>query len=253
MENNKKVVISIAVAVAVIGLLMIVFKGGDVPSVGLTPVSEQVVSTDDVIDIVSDFYSPWLQAVQSTTTDPYTEGLDKEPLLSPALRTSLEAARDNEGTDPVICQNPIPKKVVTKSLYESSEKAQVLVFSRDQDMAGQAIVTLLRANDGWYMDSILCSRGEFGEEREFTFEFEGHLLTGVPAPQDPEAWYLVYTQDDVPGYAAKLFFDAESMCVAEDDSQSVCNPDQFTQAKKVKLQGNMSEYGVAVRRITSME
>ena len=248
MKNKNLILIGIVLIIVIVGAVSF-FKGPSITNLAKT----QAVSEEEPMDIVLDFYDPWLEAARSTETNPYEAGLVDNPILSKELRETLVAAEGGEGKDPVVCQDPVPEKIVSKSIFVSKEEIRILVFSREQKLAGQAIVTLRSLNDGWYISDILCSRGEFGEEREFTFEYKGHLLKNIPTAQDFDAWHLVYTQDGVPGYAAQLFFDAESVCVDLEGSESVCDPMQLSQGAKAKLQGNMSEQGVTVKRIILLD
>ena len=212
----------------------------------------QAVSTDDPIDVVLDFYGDWLDAVRSTSTDPYQAGLTNEPLLSPTLQNKLDNPPAEQLKDPVLCQDPIPTKIRSKRLYEKPDEVQFVVFSKEQPLAGQAIILARRLNDGWYIEDIECSR-EFDEPREFTFEYEGNLLKSVPPPYDPNYWHLVYSQDSVPGYAVPLFFSAESMCTDSNGTESICDENQFTETQKVMLHGNMTELGVDVMKLEFVE
>ncbi len=250
MEHKK---IIVGVAVVIVGIAFVLFNSNKAVQTNTTlDTSNQVVSQYDHVDVVLDFYQPWMRAIQSTSTDPYTDGLAAAPILSPALRDRLSSTSEDEN-DPVICQNPIPTTINTRTLYEQPEKSQVLVYSKEQELAGQAIVTLLRANDGWYIDDILCSRGEFDIEREFTFVYDGNLLKSVPPPYNPDYWHLVYTQDGTPGYAAQLFFDQDSICIDQNNNESVCDTTKFVDAAKVNLAGNMTETGVEVKKVTFTE
>ena len=224
----------------IIGLIWFTSKGS----------SEQQTSRFDATDTVINFYDQWLKAAQEPTdADPDQKTLAKSPILSKALRDRLVKAQKNPDTtpDPVLCQTVTPEDISTRRVYEDAEMAQVLVMSRDKDVTEQAVVTLMKINDGWYIDNIECSPGEFAPEREFSFEKEGNLLKGsIPAPYNPEDWHLVFEQEGVPGNVVPLFFDSKSECTILDGDKTSCTPDQFTEATKVFVRGQMSERGVNV-------
>jgi len=237
----KKITI-IGAIVVIVGLAWVLIGGS----------AQQQVSKLDVIDTVRDFYNPWLKAVQQpTTADPNLTTLAKSPILSKALRARLvSAVKQSDATlDPVLCQTVVPEDISARSVYVQEDKAQVLVTSRDKKVTEQATITLIRYNDGWYIDEIQCSAGEFEPEREFSFEREGYLLKGsVPKPYDPKNWHLIFEENDEPGHVVPLFFDSESQCTGLDGSKSVCKPEQFVETAKVFVRGQMSERGVSIKQ-----
>jgi hypothetical protein len=215
----------------------------------------EVASTQFVIkevprDIVLDFYGPWLDAVRSTTTDPYQAGLGEAPILSPAQRTKIaEAKNTSSAIDPVTCQTAAPEKIISKVLYELNDKAQILVIAKDDNLKGQAVVTLNRLNEGWYIDDISCSAGEVPPEREFTFEREGFLLKSVVEPLNPEYWHLIYEENGQLGNAAPLFFSEESTCIDVEGNSETCDATKFMETTKAVVKGEMTESGVKVSRL----
>lgn len=244
MRMNKRILIigGILVLIVVVALAWSFGGGG----------SDQEVSDKAPVDVVLDFYDPWLSAAQSTSTDPYQEGLAKAPILSEALRDRLADSEGNEedDLDPVLCQSVPPPQIAARPVFEREDKAQVLVTSRQEGMTGQAVITLLRLGSGWYIDDIECSAGEFAPEQgEFSFEREGFLLKSVPEPLDSRYWHLIFEENGEPGHFVPLLFDEESMCEAADGTQSVCNPDQFTDAEPAFVQGDMTELGLEVKRL----
>ena len=250
--KQKIIIISVVAAVVlavVFGLSFTNKKSVSIPSEILVT---QITSTDDPIDVVLDFYGDWLDAVQSTSTDPYQEGLPNEPLLSPALRDKLNNPPSDQLKDPVLCQDPLPTKIRSKRLLEKPDEMQFVIFSKEQPLAGQAIATTRKLNDGWYIDDIYCAR-EFDEPREFTFEYEGNLLKSVPPPYDPQNWHLVYAREGVNGDAVPLFFSAESMCTDQGGIEAVCNEAELTETQKVMLRGNMTDLGVEVKKLQFLE
>ena len=238
--NKTKIIGSVAVII-VLGLFWFFFKGS----------GEQETSKLDVTDTVVNFYEDWLKAAQEPeVADPSLKVLAKSPILSKTLRDRLTEAEKDPGVapDPVLCQTVIPENISTRRVYENADEAQVLVTSRDKKVTEQAIVTLAKLNEGWYIDNIECSLGEFMPEREFSFEREGYLLKGsIPTPYDNKNWHLVFEENGKPGHAAPLFFDGASECTNLEGSKAVCKPDQFVEAIKVFVQGQMTERGVSVK------
>ena len=238
----KKVTI-IGVVVVLVAILAWVFIKGS---------NEQQVSKLDVTDTVGGFYDQWLKAAQEpSTANPTLSTLAKSPILSKALRTRLASAQKSSNTtpDPVLCQTVIPENISVRSVFERVDKAEMLVTSRDKKVTEQAIVSLTKLKNGWYINDISCSPGEFAPAREFSFEREGFLLkSSVPAPYNSKDWHLVFEENGEAGHVVPLFFDAESQCTSLDGSKSVCKPDQFTETTKVSVHGQMSERGVSVKR-----
>ena len=245
MDNQKYIiggVIGLVAVVVIVGLLMGGFKSSKF---------NQEVSTDDPVNIVLDFYEPWLAAVQSTSTNPYQLRLGDNPLLSESLRERLLSMEETpqDEVDPVLCQTTVPTGISARPIDERADTTQVLVMSRDEGALEQAVITLTKHNDGWYMEDILCSPGEFAPDREFSFEMEGFLLKSVEPPLDPTYWHLVFEMDGVQGHVVPLYFSTESMCTNLDGEESVCFPDEFTEPSKVFVSGQMAERGLQVNKV----
>jgi hypothetical protein len=240
--KNKKIILGSILGVVIISLFIALFL------IDKTKY-KQTVSSDDPTDIALDFYHEWLDASQSTSTTPYQEGLAKAPILSKTLSDRLVTTPENQELDPVLCQNILPTKVSSRTIFEDASSTQILVLSKEPKQAGQAIFVLSRLTDGWYIDDIICSQGESDTPREFSFEHEGGMFNDISdQPQhDQNNWTLLYTQD-TQMYTAPLFFTANSVCIDLTGSESVCNPDTFKEAK-VMVQGEMLENGVEVKRL----
>ena len=242
-KRNIVIVGAVAIVIIIIGIIV---------AASYIAFPNQVVSQDEPVDIVTDFYNPWLDARQSETTDPYTAGLLEEPLLGRELRSKLkDTQNDSENIiDPVLCQERADFKIATRNLSVGEDVYQILVTSRDNTLTGQAIVTLNRIGDGWYIHDITCSPGEFGVEREFSFEKEGFLLKqSIPAPYNSENWHLVFRENEQDGHVVPLFFVAETVCVDKKGNESICISDQFLEASKVSVKAQMTEAGADVKRI----
>lgn len=252
MQNKQRTkligIAGLAFIIIIVALYFTVFRNGS----GL---GAQEVSTSEPVDIVMDFYTPWLEAAKSTTTDPYTEGLADRPLLSKALKKKLKDAKDRgpEEVDPVLCHINPPERISARVVYALENDTQILVMARDKTLFEQALIDLKKHNDGWYIHDINCSGGEFPPDREFTFEKEGFLLKSVPAPLDPQYWHIVFEDNNELGHFAPLFFDGESKCKPKKGDETVCDPSQFTETMKVFVQGQMIETGVEVKRLNVID
>jgi hypothetical protein len=214
----------------------------------------QEVSTEEPIDVVMDFFGLWHKAVLSEDTDPYTEGLAENPILSKELRARLEEARDTAETDVVLCQTVTPSKLASKTVYEYDDAVQILVISKEPRQPGQSVVTLARLNDGWYIQDIACAQ-ETGESAgEYTFEASGVLLKeNVPSPYDTSMWHLGYVEEGVLAKVIPIILTAESVCVGTQGVETTCTTELFDETVKVTLQGDMVEAGVLVKRLTFLQ
>lgn len=232
---------------SVVGVLVIVAIG---ILLNRDSVTKQEVSTDAPIDIVGDFYQDWLNAAQATSTDPYQEELHQNPLLSKQIRDNLKIAqKSQDGVDPVLCQTTVPMQTAMRIVHETEDKTEIVITARKSESTEQAIVKVLRLGEGWYIDSITCSPGEFAPDREFTFDTGGNLLKSVPPPYNPDYWHIVFEQNGIPGHAAPLLFDAQSMCRSEGEDNILCNPGTFEETARVHVQGEMTEAGIKVKFI----
>ena len=231
------------VLVAIVGLVWFFAKGS----------TEQQVSRLDAVDTVGDFYHQWLKAAQMPTeADPNLATLAKSSILSKSLRARLISAQKDSDTttDPVLCQTTIPEDISIRRVYMSEDEAQILITSKDKNVTNQAFVILNRYNEGWYINDIQCSLGEFAPERKFSFEKAGYLLKdSIPKPYDPKNWHLVFEDNGELGHVVPLLFDSESQCIGIDGSKSVCKPDQFTEAIKVFVRSQMTERGADVKQL----
>lgn len=254
--THKKIIVGGLVGLGIIGLIAGILymksSGGDGTDQGTY---NQEVSAADPVDIALDFYSPWLEAAKSTSTNPYTLGLASEKILSEQLRVRLIGSESRAETDidPVLCQTTFPERVNGRVVSAQEREVRVLIVAKEKTLTAQSVFVLKKQNDGWYIEDILCSPGEFELPREFSFEKEGHLLKSVPPPLNPEYWHLVSEENGEPGHAVPLFFTTESSCVAMDTTVEVCAPDAFRDATKVHVYGQMTERGVEVARLQFLE
>lgn len=240
----KKIkIIGIAVVLIAVVVFAVVYAKG---------ASVQQVSKLDVTDTVSDFYSNWLKAAKDSNASPSRADLAKAPILSKTLRDKLvsEVKNPSSDIDPVLCQTVVPENFSTRNTYQTDTEAQILVTSKDKNVSGQAVFTLTKLNDGWYVNTIECSLGEFAPDKEFSFESEGFLLKdSIPAPYNKKNWHLVYEEKGVQGNVVPLIFDKDSQCIDLDGKKAVCKPDQLTETAKTSIKGQMTEYGVSVKQL----
>ncbi|MFA6269874.1 MAG: hypothetical protein WC657_01525 [Candidatus Paceibacterota bacterium] len=239
---KKTKIIGVVIVVVVVGLIWFFTKGP----------ADQQVSRLDIKDTVANFYGDWLKAVREpVSANPTQSQLANSPVLSKTLRDHIKKTIKQPGTnlDPVLCQTVIPERISTRMVFENADKAQILITSPDKKVTEQALTTLIKYKDGWYIDSIQCSPGEFGPQREFSFESQGFLLkSSIPAPYNSKDWHLVYEENGQAGNVIPIFFDSKSQCVNLDGTKSTCKPDQFTEATKVFVHGQMTERGISVTR-----
>lgn len=236
--KNKILIIGGVLILVLVFLLTNGFIGG------------QEVSKLDPADVVGDFYEQWLRAVKDPVgAIPDLATLATYPILSKTLSASLVTAQADASTtlDPVLCQSRVPDDISIRNVYETDKEVEMLVVSRDKSVTNQAVVKLKSLDGGWYIDDIECSAGEFGPEREFSFERVGYLLkSSVPAPYDSKKWHLIFEENGELGHVAPLIFDSESRC-SQGGSESVCRPDQFIETQMVSIRGQMTETGVNVK------
>jgi len=249
MKKQTVLIIGVLVAVALAILAWQLLGSGS--RVGTAIDEAQVAPVDDPMDVTMELYDPWLDGVQSTSTEFNRSELLTAAPLTADLRDRLEQQIQTQSAlDPVLCQIDIPERVGTKSVFTNDFEAQVLVIARGTKVPEQALVTLIAVDGKWVVSDITCSRGELAPDVEFTFEREGNLLKqSLQPPLNNEQWHLIYTRDGVAGNAIPVLFDANSTCVMTDGSEQVCAPDQLTEATAVLLQGAMQEAGVLVERM----
>jgi hypothetical protein len=206
----------------------------------------------DPLDVLFDFYNGWLDEAQvggSVKTDSI---LLSSTALAGSVRDGLiSGLSDGDGVDPALCQIAVPDKIRVKYVSEQPMVVEAIVMSEfaTGTPSGYAVVKMNVEDRAWVINSIICSKGDVLEEREFTFEQTGQLLKNVPAPLDSNFWHIVYSDNGTPGYAAPLYFGTSSVCVTPGGTESVCDTATFTEAADVKVQGTMSETGVDVARV----
>ncbi len=253
--THKKIIAGGLLVLGIIILIGVLFLKSS-PNNGEDQIAyNQQISTNEPIDIVLDFYNPWIEAVRSTSTNPYAEGLATKGILSEKLSARLISSEGRAETeiDPVLCQTTVPERVNGRIVSEQEGEVRVLVMAREDALTAQSVFTLKRHNDGWFIEDIICSAGEFDIPREFSFNKEGYLLKSVPPPLNSEYWHLVFEENGELGHVVPLFFTGETSCVAVDKTTAVCTPEQFTEATKAHIYGQMTENGANVTRLEFVE
>lgn len=253
--RNKIIIVALLIALVGIG----VWYFGVNQNQGAENNDETVTTapTEDVMEVVMDFYQPWLEAAQSTTTDPWQAELYNDPILSDEVREMIQVAQtgSEQERDPVLCQSTIPERIGSKIVYEQERAAEIAVLARTgaERSQEQAAVTVTAQDGRWQITAINCLSGESGPEREFTFEQEGYLLKdSLPDTMDTQYWHLVYEQRGQSGYTVPLFFDEASVCIDVDGGETVCDPNTLQEVARVFVQGQMLEAGLELKRLHFM-
>lgn len=244
--------IGVAVLLFVAALSWFLLQDNNDSRVGIP---ERVGVKGEALEVTLEFYNEWLEALQSTSTDPYQSDLIRSPLLSGEVRAYLEqknADLEEGDLEPVLCQSEIPKEIDGKVVYTIKGGAQISILAGGEAKSPQqALITLKETNGSWLIINIDCSQGESGPEREFDFERSGELLKkAAQAPLVTEEWHLTYEENGVKGQTVPLFFDATSICINADATEATCDPSQLRETAKVKVQASMTESGATVKRLT---
>jgi hypothetical protein len=240
----------------IIGVIIILILIAVIFMMRNTSTDEEVLPalSGDSIDATQDFYASWLAAAKEQTLETYALTLTSDNRISDSVHLYITSAlaEPERALDPVLCQAIVPERFGVKPSYEVDGKAQLLVLARglEEPSPNLAVVDLEIIKNQWQITNISCSSGESAPQGEFSFEREGFLLKSVPAPLNSDYWHIVYEDGGQMGYTAPLFLSAESMCVGSDGVEVVCNESQFVEASKVRVQGEMTESGVEVKRIT---
>ena len=254
----KKQIIIFGILVIVVVIVAAVAHFKSRPSTALPSLagtsSVIVATSSDPVEAAMNFAVAWLSLRQSTSSNPYQAGLQFVPFLSRSLSDRLNAgAASTTSLDPVLCQTKVPDRVGAKLVFVKDATAQVMVISRKPTLPGQALVSLTKVGDIWQIADITCDSGEAATSTgQYDFSQTGNLLKSdkMPPPLDPKFWYLVYAQDGQKGYTAALLFDKDSVCVAANGTQSTCDPSTLTLAAPATVEGNMTEAGVQVKKLT---
>jgi hypothetical protein len=254
MKNKNKIITTtIIFALLIIGAAL-VFNNTPFFS-NLSP-NKEPVKRETPMRVTMEFYNQWLEERKGTTTTPYESGLLQSPSITDEVRSQIERAHKNRkrgDVDPVLCLLKLPNKLDGEEISTTDTKAVVTVKPRDKGITTeqQAVVTLTAVGDQWLITKIDCMVGEMMIEKEYNFEKSGVLLKdSIEPPYNKENWHLVYEQETVPGFVVPLTFDAGSICIQPDKSESPCNATTLAETTKVFVQATMTETGAVVKRMT---
>jgi len=249
----KKIVILVIVGAALASLIwMAVTNRED------SFVDENIYTLGDPLDITLDTINSWRDNIAPETEEAMslTEFLMKD-VFTRALATSLLSLAEDTSREPlrdvILCQSEVPPRIVGRLIVQTETEAQVMVMARGTENRSpfQTIVTLLGNGEGaWVISRLECAQGEVAPEVEFTFDYEGYLLKSVPPPYQAGEWHVVFAQDGQMGYVAPLTFTNDSVCISSNGDESVCNPAIIQEPAPALVQGDMTEVGVNVKRIT---
>ncbi len=206
------------------------------------------------IDVALEFYEGWLEARRAGDNEPFTRGLLAYEQVGDAVRERLSEFEGKLAAgqeDPVLCQTELPEGLRTIKVYQQEEGAQFLVTSKGNP--NQSIVTLAAKDGLWQITDISCGNGEMGPQGEFSFDKTGFLLKQVPAPLDSNYWHLVFEEAGVLGHAVPLFIGDTTVCVNKDGTEAACDDNLLKETMPARVKGEMSESGVAVKRIELVE
>lgn len=248
---KKQLIVLAVIAIIIAGIAAMWFASSDSSN---QAGSEQVGVPGEPLDLTLEFYQEWRALAAGTSTDPYATLRTESPLLTTELKATLATTtRTPNGLDAVLCQATVPERLAGRILYELENAAQVTMVPRggEEKSPHWAVVTLERANaeSGWQITTIECTNGESGPEVEYSVDREGFLLKSVPEPYEAGQWHLIFEQMGQLGYVVPLFFDESTTCIQLDGSEAVCDPDTFTEASRVRVQGQMLETGAELERV----
>jgi hypothetical protein len=250
--DKKKIGIVAALAVVLVVIIAIMVMN--------RPEKEEVVvyTVGDPMDIALDMANAWRNTLIATedsimalsefvASDQFTRAA-AEDLKGRIADTAREPL-----LDVILCQVEIPPRIVGRMIVQTNTEAQVMLIARglENRTPNQTIVTM-RGNgeNAWVINSVTCSQGETMPEFEFAFDHTGYLLKSVPPPYTAGNWHVVFEQEGVMGYVAPLTFGDDSLCISTTGEESVCSPDNFKEPVPALVQGDMTEEGVIVKRIT---
>ena len=254
--KNLRIVVIIGALIAIGVFLFLQFSNSNSSNPD-TPASDRGVEGTP-LDVTLDFYQNWLEARNSTTTDPYTEDLPNAQALHRDVSQIILNAENSfreHGADPVLCGTTVPKKIKAKPIFEQSDSAQILIRSTNEANLSQIVVTLASHDALWEITAIDCNVSEQAPDTgEFNFDTEGYLLKdSLTASFNKEYWHIVFEQNGVPGHTAPLQLTDTSVCTLSNGSEETCSDAVLFEAAHVRVRGNMTEAGATVGRIDFIE
>jgi hypothetical protein len=244
-KMKNKVVLGV-LSLAVIGGIVWFAKGG-AGELGGSPLVKYAEATD----AADDFYHKWLLAMQDASAQPDLAALAQSSVLTKDLSAKISSALQSDASpDPVLCQISAAQGISLRNVFVQSDKAEVLVTSKDKKVLNQAVVSLTKKDDTWVISDIKCTNGDVAPEKEFSFDKEGFLLkNSIPKPYNSQNWHLVFADNGVAGNVVPLIFDAKSQCVSLDGKSAICKPELFKETAKARVWGGMTERGATVVKL----
>lgn len=249
--KNILMIVGIAIALGALIWVITANRGEDL-------IDDVVYVAGDPLELTLDTVNQWKDIL--ATSSEASLGLEEflvSDIFAPALRQQLIDRNQDTAREPMLdvifCQAEVPPRLVGRLILETPTEAQVMVLARGTEDRSpyQAVIALAGNGEGaWTINKIDCVQGEVAPEVEFTFDHEGYLLKSVPAPYQSGSWHVVFEQDGQMGYVAPLVFDAESVCIDSAGTESVCDPDTLLEPIPALIQGEMTESGVTVKRVT---
>ncbi len=212
---------------------------------------EQKVTIDS-IEVASQFFNAWLEARQSTSTNPFDQNVAASEHITDDVRNYINGARDTyTEKDPVLCLTQVPPRIGVRPVYEATTTAEVMVVPRklETPVPQSAIVKLELIDKNWKIVNITCSNGEEAPVSEFSFERAGFATKTLPAPYASDTWHIVFTQDDGRIGATPLLFDGESLCAAADGTESYCTSDKLVEGGRIYIKSNLTETGALIKHL----
>jgi hypothetical protein len=250
--DKKKFGFVAFMAILLVGIIIIM-------TVNRPEKAEVIVYTEgDPMDIALDMANAWRNTLIATE-DPITalsEFVSSDQFTRAAaedLKSRIADSSREPLLDVILCQVEIPPRVVGRMIVQTDTDAQVMLMARGlENRSPNQTIVKMRGNgeNAWVIDSVTCSQGEAMPEFEFAFDHTGYLLKSVPPPYTAGDWHVVFEQDGLMGYVAPLTFGDDSLCISTAGEESVCAPDTFKEPLPALVQGDMTEEGVIVKRIT---
>jgi len=249
----KKIVILLTLTIVLGALIVLILSNRDAQT------NDAVVYTSgDPLDIALEVANSWRNniATSSELMVSLESFLDND-LFTRSMAADLVARSYDLTRDPmldvILCQAVTPPRIVGRLIVETPTEAQIMIMARGSEERSphQSVITLSGNGEGaWVVTGVECTRGEVAPEVEFPFDNEGYLLQSVPPPYQAGDWHVVFEQGGQMGYVAPLTFTTESVCITSSGQESVCDPSSFKEPLPALVQGDMTEMGVTVLRIT---
>jgi len=211
------------------------------------PFSDSLTGPEKVTEA---FYNDWANYLsQNPDKNPLEERIYEENLyLTEAFIEKLNRLADSseENYDPILCSREKLQSFTIKESSLSENEAEVFLKEEFLENEKEIKVFLKLVDDKWKIEDVICDL-EMGNE--FDFSEEGNLLINNPG-LETEAWYLSYEKPGSPGLTVKLFFDEESKCYVNGETNcQLFLEGENSAGKRVILKALTEEGGVLVRSL----